>query len=154
MLNLILPSSYIKELNQSRLGRAYSETLKAQNVNLNASATLRITNNRMIRQYNREWLGNDNPTDVLAFENAYTDPETGEEYLGDILISFEKARKQARIAGHSLQEEIEMLLVHGLLHLTGHDHDQKVDWQKMSASQDAILEKIGNPIRESIQYNV
>ena len=152
MLNLILPASYAKEIDQNRLGLALRETLRHQNINEQSSVTLRLTNNRLIRQYNLAWLGVDAATDVLSFENAYTDPESGEHYLGDILISFEKARNQARLGNHSLQDEIEMLFVHGLLHIAGHDHDKKETWERMNLAQDAILEKIGNPLRGSIQY--
>lgn len=153
MLNLIVPSSYAKEIDQSRLGLAYLESLKALKMDHDASITLRVTNNRLIRQFNREWLGVDAPTDVLSFENAYTDPETGEQYLGDILISFEKARQQAKQSGHAVQDEIEMLLVHGLLHLAGHDHDNRSNWEQMSTLQDEILKKIKNPLRGSIQHD-
>jgi len=116
--------------------------------------TLRITNNRLIRQFNYAWRGENSPTDVLSFENAYTDPETGEEYLGDIVISFEKARQQARLGGHLIQSEIELLFVHGLLHLTGFDHDLKKEWAEMTKTQDQILKKIGNPLQGGIQYNM
>ena len=153
MLNLIVPSSYSKEIEQSRLGLAFLETLKALKIDKDVSVTLRLTNNRLIRQFNREWLGVDAPTDVLSFENAYSDPENGEQYLGDILISFEKARKQAKESGHQVQDELEMLLVHGLLHLVGYDHDTRLNWEKMSQTQDAILGKINNPLRGSIQYD-
>lgn len=150
MLNLILPPSYVKEIDQSRLALAFSNFLNHLNIEHNTSVTVRFTNNRLIRQFNREWMGIDAPTDVLSFENAFQDPETGEQYLGDILISFEKARKQAKLAGHSLQQEVEMLLVHGLLHLVGHDHSNNTEWQAMSETQDEILQTIANPLRGSI----
>lgn len=150
MLNLILPSSYVKGIDQSRLALAFSSFLNHLSIEQNTSVTVRFTNNRLIRQFNREWMGIDAPTDVLSFENAFRDPETGEHYLGDILISFEKARKQAKLAGHSLQQEVEMLLVHGLLHLVGHDHSNNTEWQAMSETQDAILQTIANPLRGSI----
>ena len=153
MLNLILPKSYAKEIDQSRLAAAFREGIKVLGLSKNTSLTLRVTNNRLIRQFNDTWRGENSATDVLSFENAYTDPETGEEYLGDIVISFEKARQQALVGGHAIQSEIELLFVHGLLHLAGFDHDQKEEWAEMTKTQDKILQKIGNPLQGGIQYN-
>ena len=153
MFNLILPKSYSKEINQTRLAIAFREGVKLLGLSKNSSLTLRVTNNRTIRQFNLAWRGENHPTDVLSFENAFTDPETGEKYLGDIIISFEKARQQAQIGGHTLQSEVELLFVHGLLHLAGFDHDQKEDWAEMTNTQDKILKIIGNPLQGGIQYN-
>jgi probable rRNA maturation factor len=153
MVNLILPNSYAKEIDQSRLATAFLEGIKVLKLAKYTSLTVRVTNNRLIRQFNLAWRGENSPTDVLSFENAYTDPETGEEYLGDIVISFEKARQQALVGGHSIQSEIELLFVHGLLHLAGFDHDQKEEWAEMTKTQDQILKNIGNPLKGGIQYN-
>jgi len=89
-------------------------------------------------------------TDVLSFENAFIDPETGETYLGDILISCETAKRQADNRGLELMDELEMLLVHGILHLAGMDHASTPEWQEMSALQDEILAQLNNPIQKSI----
>lgn len=153
MLNLILPKSYAKEINQNRLATTFKEGVKVLGLKKNSSLTLRVTNNRLIRQFNNAWRGENSPTDVLSFENAFTDPETGEEYLGDLVISFEKARQQARAGGHAIQAEIEMLFVHGLLHLAGYDHAEKQDWAEMTKMQDQILKNIGNLLEGGIQYN-
>ncbi len=153
MFNLILPKSYSKEIDQMRLAIAFREGVKLLGLSKNSSLTLRVTNNRTIRQFNLAWRGENHSTDVLSFENAFTDPETGEQYLGDIIISFEKARQQALMGGHTLQSEIELLFVHGLLHLAGFDHDQKEDWAEMTKTQDKILKTIGNPLQGGIQYN-
>ena len=153
MLTLIIPNSYAKQLDQKRLALAWEESLKQLNLPKKASATLRITNNALIRQFNRSWRNEFSVTDVLSFENAYTDPETGEEYLGDIMISFQKARQQAQLGGHPVQTEIEMLFVHGILHLVGYDHGDKEEWQAMTDMQNTILKKINNPLQSTIQYN-
>ena len=153
MFNLILPNSYAREIDQTRLAAAFREGAKTLGLAKNTSLTLRVTNNRLIRQLNYAWRGENSPTDVLSFENAFTDPETGEQYLGDIVISFDKARQQAHTGGHTIQSEIELLFVHGLLHLSGFDHDQKEEWAEMTKTQDEILKKIGNPLQGGIQYN-
>ena len=87
---------------------------------------------------------------MLSFENAFIDPESGETYLGDILISYETAKRQADSRGLEMMTELEMLLVHGILHLTGMDHASQSDWQAMSNMQDAILAELNNPIQKSI----
>jgi len=153
MLTLIVPNSYAKQLDQKRLALAWEESLKLLNLPTKTSATLRITNNALIRQFNLSWRNEFSVTDVLSFENAYTDPETGEEYLGDIMISFQKAKQQAQAGGHPVQTEIEMLFVHGILHLVGYDHGDKEVWQAMTDMQNTILKKIGNPLQGTIQYN-
>ena len=153
MLTLIVPNSYAKQLDQKRLALAWEESLNLLNLPTKTSATLRITNNALIRQFNLSWRNEFSVTDVLSFENAYTDPETGEEYLGDIMISFQKAKQQAQAGGHPVQTEIEMLFVHGILHLVGYDHGDKEEWQAMTDMQNTILKRIGNPLQGTIQYN-
>ena len=72
-----------------------------------------------LQQLNRDFLGHDYPTDVLAFPSTALEPE-----LGQIAISLQRAALQAREFGHSTQEEIKILLLHGTLHLTGLDHER------------------------------
>jgi probable rRNA maturation factor len=80
------------------------------------SLGVRFTGDREMRRYNREFRGKDKPTDVLSFP--------GEEgHLGDVLISVPMARRQARVAGHGAEREIRILLLHGILHCLGYDHE-------------------------------
>ena len=102
-----------------------------------------LTDDAQLRQLNRDYLGVDAPTDVLSFPSAETDPETDAVYLGDILISVPRAREQAGAAGHPLEAEVQLLVVHGALHLLGHDHAEAEDKSRMWAAQAAILESIG-----------
>jgi len=92
---------------------------------------------------NREYLGIDAPTDVLSFPASETDPETGARYIGDILISIPRARGQATAAGHPLESEVQLLVVHGVLHLLGHDHAQAEEKARMWKAQAEILESLG-----------
>ncbi|HRQ31500.1 MAG TPA: rRNA maturation RNase YbeY, partial [Anaerolineales bacterium] len=87
--------------------------------------------------------GIDSPTDVLSFPASESDPDTGSPYLGDILISIPRAKAQAKIAGHALELEIQLLIVHGVLHLLGHDHAQPKEKAKMWKAQKEILESLG-----------
>ena len=73
---------------------------------------------------NRAHRGKDRPTDVLAFAQGEGDGGAPEGLLGDVVISVDTARRQARTARHPLGREAERLLVHGLLHLLGYDHER------------------------------
>jgi len=78
-----------------------------------------------VRQYNRDFRGKDVPTDVLAFPSG----EPG--HAGDLVVSVETARRQARELGHSVEQEIQILIIHGLLHLLGHDHHRRAERERM-----------------------
>ena len=105
--------------------------------------TVLLADNPRLRELNREYLGIDAPTDVLSFPASETDPETGAHYLGDILISIPRAEEQAQSAGHALEAEVQLLVVHGVLHLLGYDHAEAKEKTKMWKAQAEILESIG-----------
>ena len=101
-----------------------------------------ITDNKSIRDMNRDYRGIDKETDVISFaledekdENAFLD----ERLLGDIYISIDKAKEQAKEYGHSLTRELSFLAVHGLLHLLGYDHMTEEDEKIMFGKQELIL---------------
>lgn len=88
--------------------------------------TVAMVGNRVVRRLNRDYRGLDTPTDVLSFPAGDAMPDgldglTG--YLGDIVISAEMAERQARRAGHTIEREMAELLIHGMLHLLGYDHE-------------------------------
>ena len=102
-----------------------------------------LTDDAQLRELNRGYLGVDAPTDVLSFPASESDPETGAAYLGDILISIPRARIQAQAAGHSLEAEVQLLVVHGVLHLLGYDHAEAGDKARMWAAQAEVLARLG-----------
>jgi probable rRNA maturation factor len=79
----------------------------------------------------------------LSFESDEINPETGFTSLGDIAISFQTAEKQAFEAGHPVTNEVTLLIVHAILHLTGYDHNTKEEKQEMWAEQQSVLEHLG-----------
>jgi probable rRNA maturation factor len=87
-------------------------------------------------------LGHDRPTDVLSFPSGEPDPANGRLYLGDIAISFPQARLAANRGGHSVKSELQLLIVHGVLHLLGHDHAHTAEKARMWAAQAAILSEL------------
>jgi len=104
--------------------------------------TISLEGNDQIQKLNRQFRNIDEPTDVLSFSSGDIDPETGEIYLGDVVIAVPKVRKQARQAGHRFSEELALMVVHGILHLHGYDHDTKKAEQEMFSLQNEILSKI------------
>ena len=106
-----------------------------------------LVDNEFIHKMNREYRGIDRPTDVISF--AFLDNEDREALykskepvcLGDIYISVDKAKEQAKEYGHSLKRELSFLFVHGLLHLLGYDHMTEEDEKVMFRLQDEILPK-------------
>jgi probable rRNA maturation factor len=94
-----------------------------------------------IQELNREYREIDRPTDVLSFAlNEGNLPDPNPEVWGDIVISVESAARQAQDAGHSFENEITRLLVHGALHLLGYDHERSVQEEdKMRSMENKIL---------------
>ena len=123
------------------LERAALAALKHQRAD--GDITLVLTGDSQLHKLNRDYLGVDAPTDVLSFPASESDPETGEAYLGDIILSLPRADKQARAAGHSQADEAQLLVVHGTLHLLGHDHATAREKAKMWKAQGEILNRLG-----------
>lgn len=128
--------------------RAVEAALAQQKESLAVNLSVVLTDNRRLHKLNRDYLGIDAPTDVLSFpasesDGTETDPETGARYLGDILISVPYAAKGAKQAGHPLESELQLLVVHGVLHLLGHDHAKPKEKAKMWKAQAEILETLG-----------
>ncbi len=105
--------------------------------------TIVLTDDDQLHELNLDYLGVDAPTDVLSFPASESDPETGARYLGDILISIHRAAQQAQAAGHSLQAEAQLLVVHGTLHLLGHNHADAEGKARMWAAQAEVLKRLG-----------
>ena len=102
-----------------------------------------LCDDAFIHPLNRDYRGKDRPTDVLSFaqrEGEESDPD--DPVLGDIVISVERAQAQADERGHSLETEMRVLLVHGILHLLGYDHEEDADAEEMEAEERRILSRL------------
>ena len=103
-----------------------------------------LTDDTRITELNRDYRGFDFPTDVLAFSQL--DGEDSDllnsDILGDVVISLETAERQARESYHSLENEVMLLTVHGVLHLLGYDHQTENDAIKMFDKQNSILNEL------------
>jgi probable rRNA maturation factor len=125
------------------LERATRAALKHQAASSDSELTIVLTDDVRLKELNREYLGIDTPTDVLSFPASETDPQTGAHYIGDILISIPRAKSQATAAGHPLEWEVQLLVVHGVLHLLGHDHADTEERARMWKAQHEILTQLG-----------
>jgi probable rRNA maturation factor len=141
MITIEIPPSILIE--PEIVERAASAVLKYQSVADDADLTIVLTDDEQLQDLNREFRDIDAPTDVLSFPASESDPETGHRYLGDILISVQRAEEQAAAGGHPLEAEIQLLVVHGALHLLGHDHAEDGEKVRMWAAQSAILARLG-----------
>jgi probable rRNA maturation factor len=106
---------------------------------LDVDITIQLTDDREIAELNQTYRGEAKATDVLSFNQDFNDPETGNLYLGDIIISIETAAEQAPDYNLSLDEEIAFLAIHGTLHLSGYDHFKPDEKEEMWKIQDKIF---------------
>jgi rRNA maturation RNase YbeY len=114
-----------------------------------AEIGLSFFGDRRIQSLNRIYRGKDQPTDVLAFPLAHSkqvkpkrDRNPPPQFLGDVVISAPTARRQARERGHSLHREIAWLIVHGILHLLGYDHEKADEARRMRRKESALLREL------------
>jgi probable rRNA maturation factor len=122
-------------LSRSGLARFLNEAQRA--VGLAGAVDVLLADDRTLRRLNREFRGKDKATDVLSFPAA---EEFAGKFAGDLAISVETAARQAREHGHSLRDEVRVLLLHGLLHLRGMDHE--TDRGEMAAREAELRERL------------
>jgi probable rRNA maturation factor len=107
-------------------------------VGLEGEVEVLLAGDKTLRRLNREFRGKNKATDVLSFPGV---PGTG--HGGDMAVSLETAGRQAREHGHSLRDEVRVLLLHGVLHLAGHDHE--VDAGEMAELEGRLRKRLGLP---------
>ena len=119
-----------------------AEALRLQGYRDLPDVSVALVDDAYIRRLNREYRAVDQPTDVLAFPMDRDERAPGEPTLGDIVISVERARDQARQFKHPLRREIAFLAVHGLLHLLGYEDETESGASAMWSKQKELLERI------------
>ena len=127
---------------------AVNVTLRHEKVKPPASITVLLTDDDQLKQLNKEFRGIAEPTDVLSFsaEELLESLDDEDPYLGDIAISVPMARRQAKEGGHSLKAELQLLTIHGTLHLLGYDHEDAEGKKIMWYAQNSILAQLGAEI--------
>jgi probable rRNA maturation factor len=133
----------IAGLDAHALERMAAHALAVEEVARPAELSIVITGDMAIRELNRTYRDTDAATDVLSFSQAegeaFAVPDGETPHLGDVIISLETAQRQADEHRLALQDEVAHLLVHGILHLLGYDHEDAEDEVVMRAHEDAIL---------------
>lgn len=141
-----LPLADAAGVDIEELRRLIARVLTAEDLEPGTGLTLLLAANEYLRELNREYRETDEPTDVLAFgasegeefPSAEDEPDES-EYLGDIVVSLSLAREQALAAGIEPVEELHHLVVHGVLHLLGYDHEEPADDEVMRAQEESFL---------------
>jgi len=141
-------------IGESWLQRIAIRTIEVEGIPSTSEMGLVITGNKTIQKLNKTYRGEDKPTDVLAFnmtpgtsqdsETLFVGPPDGVNHLGEVVISYPQATRQAQEQGHGITQELALLIVHGILHLLGYDHELPDDEQRMKARENEILEMLGD----------
>jgi probable rRNA maturation factor len=136
---LIILRKRVAALSPAALARFVTRASRA--ASLQGAINVLVTSSQELRGLNSRFLGKDRPTDVLSFP-----PLLGldDGFAGDVAISADIATKNARRLGHSTAEEIKILLLHGILHLAGHDHEQ--DQGEMARTEERLRRSLGLPV--------
>src|SRR5688500_4762881 len=133
-----------QELDVRELARLSRFVMDQMRVHPLAELCIKAVDEATIAQLNEQWMEKEGPTDVLAFPMDELRPglvneEPEEGVLGDLVLCPDIAAKQAAAAGHSSDAEIELLTVHGILHLLGYDHAEPEEHREMFGLQDELL---------------
>ncbi len=155
-INVLLDEGLEGCLETSWLQSIAEQVLVAQNAAPSVELGLVITSQERVQQLNLSYLGRDEPTDVLGFsviEEIGTDlppfvpPPDGVLHLGEVIISYPQAVMQAEEHRHSIKREIAILIIHGVLHLLGYEHDTPELKRLMSAREKEILSHIEGELK-------
>ncbi|MDO8674091.1 MAG: rRNA maturation RNase YbeY, partial [Dehalococcoidia bacterium] len=131
-----------------------TQVLSAGDVAAGAEVSLVVTGDEEVRELNRTYRGFDEPTDVLSFAmSEEAEGQAGEApipfvlppdlcQMGDVVISYESAERQARERGVAVKSELALLIVHGVLHLLSYDHAEQAEERVMRAKEQAVLSQI------------
>ncbi len=125
------------------------DVLRAESIAPPYEMSLVFTDSETVQRLNRDYRGVDEPTDVLAFymlpqqgaDSDFVSPPDDVTHLGEVIISYPKAVEQAEEQGHSTEQELALLIIHGILHLLGYDHEKSEGEAKMKAREKELLER-------------
>ena len=132
------------DVDEARLSRLARFVTAQMRVHPLAELCLKLVDEATIAELNQKWMEKEGPTDVLAFPMDELRPglvneEPEEGVLGDLVLCVPVARRQAEEAGHPTLDEVELLTVHGILHLLGYDHAEPDDEKEMFGLQRKLL---------------
>lgn len=143
MVTLQVRHSIKLPVDKSVLLKAAQTVLDIYRSSGKSNVSVVVGDDSFLRKLNYQYRGLDSTTDVLSFPAGEVDPDTADVYLGDVIISLPQAEVQASAEGHPVADELQLLVIHGTLHLLGYDHVTDLDKKKMQAAQDGILKMLG-----------
>lgn len=136
-INIVIAPKFARRISHKELRAAATRVLAAETSEVINSLSIVIVGDRAMKNYNRRFHHVNAPTDVLSFASPQHD-----EYLGDVIISYETAKENARRAGWRVRDELELLVTHGILHLLGYDDATPRAREAMWRRQAEILEQV------------
>lgn len=148
MINIQIETPYEDLIKEDWIFHVSSTALEHEQGGNEVETTIVLTGDETLKTLNAQHLGIDAPTDVLSFPADEFDPDQQMPYIGDVIISVPQAKQQAKAAGHPLENEISLLIVHGILHLLGYDHDSEERKALMWKKQAEILNNLGIHINQ------
>lgn len=143
MISTLIAKDFEPFVDGESLEKAVRAVLEIEEVDFSNEVSIAIDGDSAIQALNQQFLGVDAPTDVLSFPSDEINPETGSPYLGDIMISYPRAKQQAESTGQTIEDELQLLVVHGMLHLLGYDHAEPDEKAIMWAVQQKVLNHLG-----------
>ena len=151
-INVLFDEGFDACLDTGWLESIAKAALAAQGVGEDVEMGLVIASQERVRELNKTYRGQDKPTDVLAFALlpesdtgqglSFTTPPDGIKHLGEVIISYPQAVRQAGEHQHPVKKEIAILIIHGVLHLLGYDHIKSDEAVVMSAKEAEILKVV------------
>ena len=134
--------------------RCCTAVLKMEKFEGAAEISVTFVDNEQIKELNTQYRDKPIETDVLSFpmgnDGKYdTDPNTGAQILGDVVISMEKALEQSELFGHSFQREVGYLTAHSVLHLLGYDHMEPLEKVRMREKEELVMDMLGLEVTTS-----
>ncbi len=150
-INILIDKRVKGKLEPSWLQGIAQQVLVAQGAGAEVELGLVIATEERVKQLNRDYRGRDEPTDVLAFSAReevgadlppFVPPPDGVLHLGEVIISYPQAAMQAKEHRHSIKKEIAILIIHGMLHLLGYEHDTPELERQMRAKETELLSYI------------
>jgi len=150
-LGIQIDKDFQKYLDSEWLQRVIEQSLTVKEFDSEVELSLVVTDQETVRKLNQQYRGIDKPTDVLSFaltegipgdDNPFIIPPDGILHLGEVVISYPQAVKQAEENKQTIEQELALLVVHGVLHLLGYDHDEPDREREMKAIEQRVLSEI------------
>jgi len=143
-MNIELTNLTKRDCDESALHSVAQFSLNAMGIHVDSELSITLVDEKEMSDLHMRWMDEAGPTDVLSFPMDEMKPHSaaqGPGMVGDIVLCPDYASEQAAKVGHSLGEELELLTVHGILHLLGYDHREEIEKEAMFGLQEELLRK-------------